>query len=60
MSGGFDNGTRCYRHSLTEIELPAYNNIYSFRVTAVNDGGESFPSETLSVGLRPGIGWHGA
>lgn len=26
--------------------------IYSFRITAFNDGGESFPSETLSIG-RP-------
>ena len=28
--------------------------VYSFRVTAFNDGGKSFPSETLSVGLPKG------
>ncbi|MFZ2286682.1 MAG: xanthan lyase [Bacteroidales bacterium] len=50
--GGFDNGTTVAGNS-HEIELPAYNTLYSFRVTAVNEGGESFPSETLSVGLVP-------
>jgi hypothetical protein len=33
------------------IELPEWNTIYSFRVTALNRGGESFPGETLSVSL---------
>ncbi len=28
--------------------------VYSFRITAFNDGGKSFPSETLSVGLPKG------
>lgn len=51
-SGGFDNGTPV-TGTTYDVELPAYDNIYSFRVTAVNDGGESFPSETVSVGLRP-------
>ena len=51
-SGGFDNGTPVTGTTF-DFELPAYDNIYSFRVTAVNDGGESFPSETVSVGLRP-------
>ncbi len=49
---GFDNGTAV---SGTELitELPEYNTVYSFRVTAVNDGGESFPSEELAVGINP-------
>lgn len=46
-NGGFDNGrvvsdTSCYvRQSAGKI--------YSYRITALNDGGESFPSETLAV-----------
>ncbi len=51
--GGFDNGTPVAGNSF-ETELPSFNTAYSFRVTAVNDGGESFPSETLSVGLVAG------
>jgi hypothetical protein len=49
---GFDNGTEV---SGTEFisELPEYNTIYSFRITAVNEGGESFPSEELAVGINP-------
>lgn len=45
--GGFDNGTyvRGTSHSVT-VE-PGL--VYSFKVTAVNKGGESFPSETLSA-----------
>ena len=46
---GFDNGTlvkEC-KHSVKLIP----NTTYSFRVTAVNQGGESFPSETLSAGI---------
>jgi len=31
------------------ISLPEWGRIYSFRVTAINSGGESFPSETLSA-----------
>jgi hypothetical protein len=52
-SGGFDNGTPVTGTSY-ETELPAYDTVFSFRVTAVNAGGESFPSETLSVGLKSG------
>ncbi|MDR1718798.1 MAG: xanthan lyase [Dysgonamonadaceae bacterium] len=48
---GFDQGVLTDQTSL-EMELPEENVIYSFRVTAVNDGGESFPSETLAVCLR--------
>lgn len=29
-------------------------NIYSFKITALNDGGESFPSEILSFGIADG------
>lgn len=49
---GFDNGTPV---SGTEFiaELPEYNTAFSFRVTAVNKGGESFPSEELAVGINP-------
>lgn len=50
---GFDNGITVAGNSY-EIELPLYDIPYSFRVTAINDGGESFPSEILSVGLVPG------
>jgi len=52
---GFDNGTPV---SGTEYltELPEYNTVYSFRITAVNDGGESFPSEELAVGLNNDAG----
>lgn len=45
--GGFDNGQRVEGTSLT---LPvAADTRYGFRVTAINAGGESFPSQTLSV-----------
>ena len=46
--GGFDNGTpvASTQFVLDQI-LP--DSLYSFRVTAVNGGGEGFPSELLSV-----------
>jgi hypothetical protein len=45
--GGFDNGVLVEENSYTKkIDK---NKIYSFKVTAVNQGGESFPSEILSV-----------
>ena len=50
---GFDNGINVTGSSF-EIELPSYDEIYSFRVTAVNKGGESFPSETMSAGFHAG------
>ena len=50
---GFDNGTMVSVNSM-EMELPSYDTIYNFRVTAVNKGGESFPSETLSAGFQSG------
>jgi hypothetical protein len=46
--GGFDNGRLVEGDSVIFDGL-AQGKIYSFRVTAVNDGGESFPSEILSV-----------
>lgn len=45
--GGFDNGVRVSSPSYTMKIEPGI--IYSFKVTAVNRGGESFPSEILSV-----------
>jgi hypothetical protein len=45
--GGFDNGILVEGNSYTkQIDK---NKIYSFKVIAVNNGGESFPSEILSV-----------
>lgn len=35
-------------------ELEEWNTIYSFHVSAVNEGGESMSGETLSVSLQPG------
>ncbi len=48
---GFDNGL-VVQDTIFEMELPAYDTIYSFKVTAVNNGGESFDSEELSVGIN--------
>jgi len=47
---GFDNGTLVEGTSI-EIELPEYGKMYSFKVTALNKGGESFPSEVLATAL---------
>ncbi len=47
--GGFDNGVVVKD---TSIVLPISPDcIYSFKVAALNDGGVSFPSEQLSVGV---------
>ena len=47
-NGDFDNGTLVSQNSYkTDISA---DKIYSFKVTALNKGGESFPSEILSVG----------
>lgn len=46
---GFDNGILVKGTSHT-IELNP-DEVYSFKVTAFNDGGESFPSEVLSCGI---------
>lgn len=45
--GGFDNGTRVSSPSHTVTIEPGI--VYSFKVTAVNRGGESFPSEILTA-----------
>lgn len=51
--GAFDAGVevtgKAYRRSIKP------GHIYSFKVTALNDGGESFPSEILSAGLPEGV-----
>lgn len=46
-SSGWDNGTLVDNNSF-EVKIKK-DKIYSFKVTAVNKGGESFPSEILSV-----------
>lgn len=48
---GYDNGTNVKQQGHTIALMPDL--LYRFRVTAVNDGGESFPTEELSVV------WHG-
>ena len=45
---GFDNGTLADSAGIVATDL-APGTIYSFKITAVNEGGESFPSEILSV-----------
>lgn len=40
------DGKRCY------VEVPIHpGHLYSFRITAYNDGGKSFASETVSIGM---------
>ena len=50
-NGGFDNGTVVHKNSFV-TEIPT-DSIVSFKVCALNDGGISFPSEILSVGIAP-------
>jgi hypothetical protein len=50
---GFDNGTVVETNRF-DMELENYDTIYSFKVTALNSGGESFESEILSVGIKKG------
>lgn len=45
--GGFDKGVLVEKAELLLKNLSS-ENIYSFKVTALNEGGESFPSEILS------------
>ena len=47
----FDNGTMVHKTSY-EIELEP-NQLYHFRVAAVNRGGQSFPTEVLSALYHP-------
>ncbi len=49
--GGFDNG-QLVANNYFETTIEA-GNIYSFKVTAVNAGGQSFPSEILSCYRDP-------
>jgi hypothetical protein len=50
-NGGFDNGVIVEDlHAIIPIKP---GKIYSFKVAAVNEGGESFPSEILSVCKMP-------
>lgn len=48
--GGFDNGTFCQNNRYT-FKSPEKDRIYRFRITAVNEGGESMPSETLAASI---------
>ncbi|MEG1885761.1 MAG: xanthan lyase [Alistipes sp.] len=55
-NGGFDNGTWVGETSYMTEQTPGH--IYSYKVTAINDGGESFPSETLAACRVPNEkGW---
>ena len=49
--GGFDNGRYVEAPGCTFEQEPG--EVYSYRVTAVNAGGESFPSETLAACRLP-------
>lgn len=49
--GGFDNG-RKIKGTSCSVSLEK-NIVYRFRVSAVNDGGESFPSEELAAYYNP-------
>lgn len=51
-SSGFDNGTNVRGTSYTMELEPGV--MYRFKVTAVNRGGESFPTSTLSAYYQPG------
>lgn len=53
--GGFDNGIVMESTAVSEGRLHSHiqikpGHIYSFRIAAYNDGGVSFPSETVSIG----------
>ena len=48
--GDFDNGFVVTDSTISVMDLKP-GTIYSFRVTAFNEGGESFPSEVLSCSL---------
>lgn len=51
-NGAFDEGMEV-RFSEAVLPLKRDGNVYSFQVTALNEGGESFPSEIVSAGLVP-------
>lgn len=50
-SSGFDNGIRI-NGTACKVKLQP-DVLYNFRVTAINDGGESFPTEVLSAVYHP-------
>ena len=50
-NGGFDNGT-IIRSTSCQMKLEP-GELYSFKVAAINKGGESFPSETLALLHQP-------
>lgn len=50
-TGGFDNGINVKRNEVTLDIQPGV--VYNYRVTAVNRGGESFPTQVLSVCYQP-------
>jgi hypothetical protein len=50
--GDFDNGTVIKKEKYTT--KIASGKVISYKVTALNKGGESFPSETLSAGIADG------
>lgn len=47
--GAFDNGTKVKGCNYETTLVPGQ--IISFKITAFNDGGESFPSEIVSIGI---------
>jgi len=49
--GGFDNGTVVTGNRITLSVQPG--KLYSYKITALNKGGESFPSEILSAYRAP-------
>jgi len=51
-SAGWDNGQRIGSTTACEVTLQP-GSMYSFRITAYNQGGESFPSEVLSAHIAP-------
>lgn len=51
-SGGFDNGT-IVRRDQYEFPINKDGKVRSYKITALNDGGESFPCETLSACFLP-------
>lgn len=50
--GDFDNGTAVGNVNECLVNITPHT-LYAFKVTAINDGGESFPSETLSAYYSP-------
>ena len=50
-SGGFDNGVQVSTNSFAMRLQPGV--LYSFRVAAINKGGQSFPSEVVSALYQP-------